>query len=181
MLEFVEYKPYQVYEWIAYMYGYDKIRHSAIDSKEHQDFIIECMTRSPVNKCLELGTLFGVSTVLLAEWSNFVYTIDKDNCMEKYRLWEHTKTMNKIMAMKSYDNRHKEQICRNLDFDFCFIDDQHDYEGAEIGYEIGKKCGRVLFHDYGTSFPGITKFVDKLPIEEMTIEPPFAYWEAKNG
>ena len=65
--------------------------------------------------------------------------------------------------------------------DFAFVDGDHKYNEIALDFELVKKCGRVLFHDYGMDhLPDVTDFVDTLPRREVTIDRPFAYWQA-NG
>ena len=74
-----------------------------------------------------------------------------------------------------------------LDFDCAVIDADHTWKGVSNDYEMTKKCGNVIFHDYGwelldeenENYPDVTRFVDTLPGDEVLKTPPFALWRAK--
>ena len=68
-----------------------------------------------------------------------------------------------------------------MDFDFVFIDGDHD-GGIELDFELCKKCGTILFHDYSDrgqrKLNKVKNFIDTLPKNEITIlEEPFVLWQ----
>lgn len=133
-----------------------------------------------INMAVEIGTWRGLSTAILAHYANGVVTIDITAHQVSWFLWVYAGVESKIMPVIIESEDEKRQICENLDFDFAFIDAEHKYDNAKIDFECVKKCGRVLFHDYSDGFPGIKRFVDELPKNEITVIEPFAYWE-RNG
>jgi hypothetical protein len=80
------------------------------------------------------------------------------------------------------DNRDKKRILDNIDFDFVFIDGDHSFKGVRYDFELVKKCGRVLFHDYDRA-PGkdapVRDFIDTIKEGKMRTTKDYAYWEAK--
>lgn len=149
----------------------------------HQVLSVENLLRGilkhkNIKSAIEIGTFRGVSTALLAHYSDAVITMDIKYYEEAMYLWAYAGVMDKIKYYVVTDEI-KEDSIRDVDFDFAFIDGDHEYESVQSDFEITKRCGRVLFHDYGIK-PGVIKFVDSLPKNEVVIRHPFAYWE-KNG
>jgi hypothetical protein len=141
----------------------------------------------PIKKAIEIGTWRGVSTALLAYYAETVTTIDVRFYIDALRTWRFAGVHGKIAYMV-IDDEKKEEIVGDIDFDFAFIDGDHSYEGVKKDFDLVKKCGRVLFHDYGSEseedwqacvYSGPTKLVNSLPKDEVTICEPFALWEAK--
>jgi len=137
------------------------------------------LSQEPIKIAVDLGTAKGVSAALLACYADKVYTLDSEEILIANCIWDKFGIKNKIQFLRVPTNEDKTDILKNLDFDFAFIDDQHDYEGAKISFEATEKCGRVLFHDCCNGWPGVKKFVSTLPKEEMTFKNPFAYWKSK--
>ena len=134
-----------------------------------------------IDMVVEIGTWRGLSTAILAHYANKVVTIDINAYQVSWGLWLYAGGESKIMPVVIESEDEKRQICEGLDFDFAFIDGEHKYDNVKIDFECVEKCGRVLFHDYSyDSFPGVKRFVDELPENELTIIEPFAYWE-RNG
>ena len=132
-----------------------------------------------IKTAFEIGTFRGVSTALLAHYADRVITLDVKYFEEAMYLWAYAGVMEKIEYIVITDENKKEVIS-NIDFDFVFIDGHHDYESVKKDFELTKKCGRVLFHDYLSTCSGVIKLVDSLPKNEVVIKRPFAYWE-KDG
>ena len=105
-----------------------------------------------------------------------VYTVDILEFQEAMYLWHCFGVADKITYLVVKDNAAKKQAIETIDFDFAFIDGSHEYEDVKFDFEITKRCGRVLFHDYPTC-PGVMKFIDELPQNKVRIDVPFAYYE----
>lgn len=131
---------------------------------------------------VEIGTLFGVTTVLLAHYSEKVLTIDLNHQQLATYIKHYFGVENKIVNLIVKDDEEKAKVLASQDFDFAFIDATHTYDGVAFDFECVKKCGRVLFHDYGQKrFQGVTDFIDELPKKEVITRTPFAFWEKRNG
>lgn len=159
----------------------------------------EILNKIDFNIAVEIGTYKGLSTVVLASKANTVYTFDVYDWKEKDFIWSSFGVKNKIKSfilgeLKSKDMNIKglsgwtvvgnyidqeasrkniSEILKNLVFDFAFIDGWHDYENIKKDFEIVKKCGKVLFHDY-SRYLGIQKFCDEIKAKPIEC---FAYWE----
>lgn len=163
------------------LFGTNILFHSCLGEIQYECKFRNMIKRAgKINTALELGTFKGVSAAFLSYYANKVITIDNMVVYIRDVLWAQFGLERKIIPYFVKDNDEKTKLISELDFDFAFIDDQHDYEGAQIGFEATKKCGRVLFHDYWLRFPGVCEFINTLPKTELVIDEPFAYWEG-NG
>lgn len=134
-----------------------------------------------IKHAIEIGTWRGVSTALLAHYADKVTTCDLRYYPESMPVWLYFGVNGKIRCTIMEDNDSKAKVINELDFDFAFIDGDHSLEGVAYDFELVKRCGRVLFHDYGIKHcPGPSKFIESLPETELKLKRPFAYWEA-NG
>jgi len=113
---------------------------------------------------LEIGTCLGISTALIAQYADKVYTFDKADHPIKYKIWEFLGVSKKITPYIINNETEKSEICGNLEFDFAFIDGCHSYEGVLSDFNCVKnKCSKILFDDYGyPAFPGIVKLIQDL-------------------
>lgn len=133
-------------------------------------------------RAVEIGTLYGVATALLAHYSGEVVTIDINYQQTASYIAHYFGVNEKIRNFIVKNDEDKKELLEGFDFDFAFIDAEHTYDGVKFDFECVKKCGKVLFHDYDNLVhPGITKFVDELPSEDMLIYRPFAFWEKDSG
>lgn len=151
-------------------------REGSITNKEQEETFTKFLKKKPIKTAVEIGTYNGVSTVLLSRFAEKVITIDIKNRPLKYQIWDYFNIKN----IKSYivkDNKEKKELLSNLEFDFAFIDGNHNDVMPDL--KSCKKCNRILFHDYGTQFSSVNEAVGSLPLKEIEIEGMFAYWEKK--
>ncbi|HDZ13369.1 hypothetical protein LCGC14_0643810 [marine sediment metagenome] len=147
-----------------------------------EPFLRRVFNRSAPQRAVEIGTLYGVTTALLAHYSESVVTIDIAYQQTASYLWGYFGVQPKIKYVIVKNDEDKKLFCDELfdeyGFDFAFIDAQHTFDGVRFDFECVKRCGRVLFHDYGlTNHTGVTEFIDTLPQNETTKMKPFAYWQ----
>lgn len=178
------------YGSVKYNFGHNHINRSMLSSP-HDEEVFRFFLRNKNIKCaVEIGTYKGTATALLAFYADKVVTIDKKNYVDKYAFWIEYGVYCKIDSYIVEDDEDKADLLSRIDFDFAFIDGDHSERGVWADFELVKRCGRVLFHDYyeenskfdlGTAkIQGIVPLVNSLPDNELTIGRPFAYWE-KNG
>ena len=138
---------------------------------------------------VETGTFHGLSALFLSQFFDNVITFDitpqgggyyKDEKL-KYDIWNYFGVADKIDFILINDDEEKERIVGDLDFDFAFIDGRH-VGGVAKDFEILKKCGNCLFHDYVPNKAGleshIVEFVDGIKEGKIVLrKPPFALWK----
>jgi hypothetical protein len=126
---------------------------------------------------VEIGTWRGLSALVFASWGIKVHTFDiieQEHCKP---LWAHFG-----MDIDQHVCADRAEISGWMDitpFDFAFIDAVHNYENVKADYQMVKRCGNVLFHDYHeTDFPGVYKFCNEIGAEPG---PYSAFWTAKKA
>lgn len=176
------------YERVKTYFGTRTIRGSAIGYAPDgrgmtcscEPFLRKVFSQLRPCRAVEIGTLYGVTTALLAHYAHHVTTIDIAYQQQASYLQSYFGVNKKIRNVIVGSDEDKAEFLKSIDFDFAFIDADHSYEGVKFDFECVRKCKRVLFHDYGLiEHTGITKFVDELPKREILTSKPFVYWEAK--
>lgn len=176
-------------------YGEDIFRRSAINLPGGAEFLKYFMTAAPIKNAVEIGTFRGVTSAVMSQYCNRVYTIDlKHGQYEKIRnnvewadtparaeLWRGLDIKN-IYFFPVSGNGEKRALINDLDsFDFAFIDGDHSYEGVAYDFELVKRCGRVLFHDYDQA-PGkkcpVRDFIKSIDYGNLETTKDYAYWTA---
>lgn len=166
-----------------------KPKKSALRLGRGREIIEEVMTRSPVKTAVEIGTFMGVTTAFMSQFCEMVYTVDLlDGAVERmeregwknnfYRgtMWEKMGVESKIWFQPVKCNHSKERFLKKVDFDFAFVDGGHGYDDVRFDFELVKRCGRVLLHDYDKG-KAVAQFVDDTGGFEIIDN--FAYWEEK--
>jgi len=135
------------------------------------------------NYAIELGTLRGLSAIILAEYAKEkVYTFDVEEHIEKYEIWKKFKVEDKIYSYVAKDRKEIKRILEdanyqlNFKFDLAFIDTVHDYNSAKADFELVKNCKYVIFHD--ADLNGVDEFINET--NAKIINKTFAIWENKN-
>ena len=124
------------------------------------------------NVCYEIGTLNGITAIILSRYFNKVISVDIKE--RPYR--------DKIIDFLGIKNiefrliRNNEEKDIHDKYDFAYVDGNR--VDAIHDFEIVKKCKRVLFHDYYENEP-VWHLMKTLPKEETIIQPPMAYWYAR--
>ncbi len=173
------------------------ILHGTILAKEQPvdngNVLIVCAERqlrkylTNIDTVVEIGTKYGVGTLLPAHYARHAITIDIIPRTEPIAVWSFFGVNNKIDYAVVKDNEEKAKYISDKNFDFAIIDGGHSYEDIQLDFELVKRCGRVLFHEYiltpphnnPCKFDAAIKFISELPKDEITLDEPFAYWEKK--
>ena len=142
-----------------------------------------------VDVVVEIGTKYGVGTLLPAHYASHAITIDIIPRTEPISVWSYFGVNNKITYAVVEDDKEKAEYLNDKTFDFAILDGGHTYENIKSDFELVKKCGRVLFHEYiltapkgnPDKFKPTIDFLKTLPKDEVTLAEPFAYWERKDG
>lgn len=134
--------------------------------------------------CLEIGTFYGMTTVVLSQYFGRVISVslDVDGAKQmKHEIVRHLGIKN-IRFFDIASNSDKRALIDQLDFDFAYTDGDHANDARE-DFDLVKRCGRVLFHEYWPLQPPVWNLVNALPQDEVTRAhfDCFAYWEQKRG
>lgn len=136
--------------------------------------------------CLEIGTLRGLSSVVLAYFSRSVVTIDVERHpdLEKVLSLLDRDIRDRIATIQVQDNDDKALLISRLNFDFAFIDGGHTEGQVAIDFGLTRRCGELLFHDYPASGSGCNgvDLILKGPMAadgQIELRPPFAWWRAE--
>lgn len=158
---------------------------SVISEQRQLDLFNYFIDKKDRKVCVEIGTYEGLTAVVLAEKCVRIETFDIRDYLAKYKIWYMQNKKRNINFHLVTGDAEKSNLINQMDFDFAFIDGSH-MEGVVKDFEMVKKCGSVLFHDYNNQNPElkvkyhhVIDLVDSLPKDEVEIKPPFAYWEKK--
>lgn len=135
---------------------------------------------------LEIGTAHGAGTAMLSYFADKVVTVDVKRWAEldKVMASAGTGVRGRIDFRIVADNAAKKALVDGLDFDLAFIDGDHHAAEFKIDFDLCKRCGLLLCHDYPTAYTD-----KKIPCPgtvlnaqtEGTLEayPPFVWWAKK--
>lgn len=129
-------------------YGYPAFRRSSV-LEGFENFIKENAFRGDV--CLEVGSLKGLTAIVLARYFKKVVTIDINDDPQKYQIAKLLGVTN-IDFVNVLDNEAKAGVCAQLDFDAAYMDGDHAKD-SPLDFKILKRCGRVLAHEFWDSQP----------------------------
>ena len=136
------------------------------------------------NTILEIGTLRGLSSAVLACFAEKVFTIDVEQHADRQKVYAalDRDIRSRICSIVVPDNDSKVLLVRALSFDFAYIDAGHTEGQVSIDYGLTRKCGEMLFHDYpasGSGRNGVSLVLDATKEGVVTPCKPFAWWRAK--
>lgn len=132
--------------------------------------------------CLEIGTFYGITAVILSQFFDRVLCVSVDlegDRQMKRRIVEHLGIKN-ISFFDAKDNKEKAAFIKAADFGFCYQDGDHTND-TQSDFELVRRCGRVLFHEYWPLQPAVWNLVNALPSSEV-IRAKYdclAYWEKR--
>ena len=141
-------------------------------------FLKESLEASHIKSLVEIGTCYGLSAALFAQYAENVSTFDVANFEGRQELWKNLEVQGKIGF---FQIKNREDIKKWLDiiqFDFAFIDARHEVVEVRKDFALVKKCGRVLFHDVDEiRYPDNYAFL--MEIEGDIVCGNTGYWEKK--
>ncbi len=172
---------------IIELFGERFLRRSCI--RNDYESLLEIIKGKDIETLLEIGTYRGVSAAILSEYCKKLVTIDlyygqleMGGAKARRKGFWRKLGIENIRFYRAKNELTKREFIKNLDFDFAFVDGDHG-EIIRSDFEMVKKCGRVLFHDYlddeDRNTTPIYDLVNLLPENEVTICGNFAYWEKK--
>lgn len=145
----------------------------------------ELAKQRPIPKvALEIGSFYGITAALLSQYFDEVIGVTRDRGEDikmRDRIVAHLEIKN-LRFVNADDNAHKAAVIKGLKFDFCYQDGDHTND-TQADFDLVKRCGRVLFHEYWPLQPAVWNLVNSLPQDEVTRAKfdCLAYWERKIG
>lgn len=174
-------------ERILSMFGPSALKRSALNIRDGEAVFKEILGGGQYRSVLEIGTYKGASAACMAQFCDRVTTIDLHHgrleqlgeSWDRRAFWDALGVDNINLLLVSGDAE-KADLVRSLDFDLAFIDGAHD-ETVRVDFDLVKRCGTVLFHDYdrrGTKAKDqVADFIDTLPKTQIrTYDGIFALW-----
>lgn len=157
------------------------------------DFI-EFFKHIKIHTAVEIGVYKGMSSAYIAQFAEKVHAFDIVDYPEKYKVWHDLGVSDKISfyliksrcedgIARNFEGVHKisgevrdiKSIIDTLEFDWAFVDGEHNGYDFEEDWKLVKKCGRVLFHDVDPiRFPDLNKFAVSIGTK---ITRNIGYWE----
>ncbi len=130
--------------------------------------------------CLEIGTFHGITAVILSQFFDRVICVSLDD--NKAKLMKHDIVkflgIDNIRFFDIANNDEKVKLVNQMDFDFCYSDGDHTNDTL-LDFDLVKRCGRVLFHEYWPIQVPVWNLVNSLPQDEIMRAnyDCFAYWQ----
>lgn len=131
--------------------------------------------------CLEIGTFHGITAILLSQYFDHVYCVSIDEMPVMKRELVDFLDIKNISFYDAKDNADKAAFVNALKFDFCYQDGDHTHDTL-TDFDLVKRCGRVLFHEYWPLQPSVWNLVNSLPAAEVCRAQfdCLAYWEKQS-
>lgn len=110
--------------------------------------------------CVEIGTCNGLTAIILARHFKTVVSIDIVPNLLKHRIAGHALARN-VRFIDIHDNAEKATVIDALTFDAAYIDGDHASD-TQTDFDLVKRCGLVLFHEYWPAQPAVFDLVNGL-------------------
>ena len=133
---------------------------------------------------LEIGTFHAAGSAVLACFADQVLTIDIKGWPEAEPVLNAAgaAVAEKIVLLVVKDNAEKKLLVDSLDFEMAFIDGEHHAAEFKIDFDLCKRRGLLLCHDYPTWKRGIAgpgTILDAQTEGTLEADPPFVWWTKK--
>lgn len=125
--------------------------------------------------CLEIGTLNGLTAILLASRFDNVVTIDIVDRPIKYEIVALLGIEN-IEFITVADNIEKAEFIGGRDFDGAYMDGDHAHD-TQSDFALVCRCGNVLLHEHWDAQPEVMALVESLA-GNIVCEGKLALWTA---
>lgn len=110
--------------------------------------------------CLEIGTLKGLTAIVLARYFERVVTIDIVDDPQKREIAAALGVKN-IAFVNVHDNREKAEVIEAVNFDAAYVDGDHARD-TESDFALVRRCGRVLMDEHRNAQPAVIALVSTL-------------------
>ena len=145
---------------------FELLNQSAVNLYDNFRKILENLDPKP-KKVLEIGTFYGISTIILASICEEVNTIDVNYQEATEFVWKLFNVREKINYWIEADRSAIKRRINTLEYDFVFIDAVHSYEAVKADYEMVKNCKSILFHDNYERSPGVVRFLTEKSAQKL--------------
>src|SRR3990167_4487398 len=125
--------------------------------------------------CVEIGTLKGLTAIILARHFERVVTIDIIDDPDKREIARMVGVSN-VEFITVCDNAEKSAIIGALEFGAAYVDGNH-IQDTETDFALVRRGKRVLFHEYWDAQPAVMQLVAGLA-GKIETQGKFALWTA---
>lgn len=160
------------------------LRKSTLSIRDGAGVFERVLGGSNYKTVLEIGTYRGVTAAFISQFVDRVITIDlkhgqlerQGTPFDRVAFWDSLGITNIDLHLVN-DDADKARVVKASAFDFAFIDGDHNGQAPADDFALVRRCGTVLFHDFGAD-NGVTRFVNTLPRKQVEIIDIFALWKA---
>ena len=110
--------------------------------------------------CVEIGTLKGLTAIVLARYFERVVTVDIIDDPQKREIAAMLGVTN-IAFVNVRHNAEKAEVIEAINLDAAYVDGDHAHD-TESDFALVKRCGRVLIHEHWEAQPAVMKLVGGL-------------------
>jgi hypothetical protein len=110
--------------------------------------------------CVEIGTLKGLTAIILSRYFDRVITIDIVDDPLKHEIAASLGIRN-IEFHTVADNAEKARLIEALEFDGAYVDGDHARD-TESDFALVRRCGQVLFHEHWPAQPAVVALCGRL-------------------
>lgn len=128
--------------------------------------------------CVEIGTLKGLTAIVLSRYFERVVTIDIVDDPLKHEIAASLGIHN-IEFLTVKDNAEKASVINGMEFDAAYVDGDHARD-TESDFALVKRCGCVLFHEHWDAQPAVVNLVGRLRAggDHVQTQGKLALWRA---
>lgn len=124
--------------------------------------------------CVEIGTLKGLTAVILSQFFEQVVSVDVVNDPQKYEILELLGIKN-VLYLNVADNAEKSRTIQGLTFDAAYSDGDHTNDAA-ADFALVERCGLVLMHEHWGAQPAVQALVARLGRGVVVADGKLALW-----
>jgi len=149
-------------------YGHETINYnSCVYMNNGEDVLISFLKKyAPFHRAVEIGTYQGVSTSIIAQYSDRVFTYDIIDLELKEKIWSSLDIKNIDYFLVESEDEKKKHIREILSGDgvtIAFIDGEHFHGFPQSDFEIvDGYTDYILIHDYNKTFPEVVELCDNV-------------------
>lgn len=111
-------------------------------------------------RCIEIGTCHGLTAIVLSRHFEEVVTFDIEPRPIRHELMKFLGIKN-VRFVDLEEDAEKLGVLSNLDFDAAYCDGDHQ-NNTESDFNLVKRAGRVLFHEFWPLQPQVWELVNRL-------------------